>query len=215
MSENGMRKPSLVDRIFYAAARLRKKSQLSAVKNTHLGFDTKIEAGSQVVDTTLGRHTFCGYNCTILNADIGSFCSIAQDVCIGGAAHPTHFVSTSPVFLSHRDSVKTKFSRHEFVHLPQTLIGHDVWIGYGAKIKSGVTIGTGAVIGMGAVVTRDVPPYTIVAGNPAREIRKRFEPRLIEALLQSSWWEFDEDRLKSAAALFVDPEAFLRAEGLL
>ncbi len=185
------------------------------MRNTTLGIGAKIESGSQVIDSNIGRHTFCGYDCTILNADIGSFCSIAQAVCIGGASHPMHFVSTSPVFLSHRDSVKAKFSRHEYHHLPRTTIGHDVWIGYGAIIKAGVSIGTGAVIGMGAVVTKEVPPYTIVGGNPAVELRKRFDSKVIEALLRSRWWDFDNERLRSAAAHFVDPEAFLRTEGLL
>lgn len=199
----------------YAVARLQKKLWLSAVRNTHVGYDSTIEAGSQVVDTTIGRHSFCGYDCTILNAEIGSFCSIAQNVTIGGAAHPIDFVSTSPVFLSHRDSVKAKFSKHVFEDLPRTTIGHDVWIGFRATIRAGVTVGTGAVIGMGAVVTKDVPPYSIVGGNPAREIRKRFSPEVVDALLKSKWWDFEDERLKSAAQHFTNPEAFLRAEGLL
>lgn len=207
--------PSFLDRFSYALARLQKRLRLSAIRNTIIGFDSAIEAGSQVIDTTIGRHSFCGYDCTILNAEIGSFCSIAQNVTIGGAAHPIHFVSTSPVFLSHRDSVKTKFSRHAFEDIPRTTIGHDVWIGYRATIRSGVTIGTGAVIGMGAVVTKDVAPYTIAAGNPAREIRQRFSSEIVDALLKSSWWDFDDQRLKIAAHNFTSPEAFLRSEGLL
>jgi acetyltransferase-like isoleucine patch superfamily enzyme len=210
-----MRRPRLLDLVLYAVARLQFKARISATRNTILDFDARIEPGSQVVDSKIGRHSFCGYDCIILNAEIGSFCSISRDVCIGGDAHPLHFVSTSPAFLSHRDSVKAKFSRHEFAHLPRTTIGHDVWIGYRSTIKSGVTIGTGAVIGMGAVVTRDVAPYSIVGGNPAREIRKRFEPHIADALLRSEWWEFDDERLKSAAVLFGHPEAFLREEGLL
>lgn len=126
-----------------------------------------------------------------------------------------HFVSMSPVFLSHRDSVKEKFSRHNFLHMPRTTIGHDVWIGTGASIKSGVTIGTGAVVAMGAVVVKDVEPYSIVGGNPATEIRKRFSPHIISAFLQSKWWDFDDGKLRAAAELFTDPEAFLRTEGLL
>lgn len=197
--------------LLYVIARLLNKARIPAIRNSVRGEDSKIEAGSQVVDSVLGRHTFCGYNCTILNAEIGSFCSIAQDVYIGGVGHPLHFVSTSPVFLSHRDSVKAKYSRHEFLHLPRTIIGHDVWIGYDAKIKAGVRIGTGAVIGMGAVVTRDVEPYAIVAGNPAREIRKRFDPNTIEALLSSRWWDWETERLTAAAQNFHSVEVFLRS----
>lgn len=206
---------SLVDRLCYAFARAQKRLRLSAVRNTALGFDAKIEAGSQVIDSNIGRHSFCGHDCTVLNAEIGSFCSIAQEVTIGGAAHPIQYVSTSPVFLSHRDSVKAKFSRHVYEHLPRTVIGHDVWIGYRATIRSGVTIGTGSVIGMGAVVTKDVAPYSIVGGNPAKLLRFRFESDVVEALVKSKWWEWDDNQLTRAAALFTDPRQFLRSEGLL
>ena len=84
-----------------------------------------------------------------------------------------HFVSTSPVFLSHRDSVKAKFSRFDYLDLPRTRIGSDVWIGHGAHVRAGVEIGHGAVVGMGSVVTKDVPPYSVVGGNPARVLRMR------------------------------------------
>ena len=206
---------AMLDKLSYALARAQKRFRLSAIRNTTLGYDSTIEAGSQVIDSSFGRHSFCGYDCTILNTEIGSFCSIAQNVTIGGAAHPIHFVGTSPVFLSHRDSVKTKFSTHVFEDLPRTKLGHDVWVGYRATIRSGVTIGTGAVIGMGAVVTRDVPPYTIVGGNPAREIRRRFSSEVSDALLKSEWWNFDDRRLQAAARHFTNPETFLRSEGLL
>lgn len=207
--------PRFINKLSYIVARLAAKARLSAVKTTTLGVDSWIGAGSQVIDTDMGRHSFCGYDCIILNAEIGSFCSISRDVYIGGETHPLHFVSTSPVFLSHRDSVKAKFSQHEFLELPRTMIGHDVWIGFRSTIKAGVTIGTGAIIGMGSVVTRDVPPYTIVGGTPARAIRPRFETSIAEALLRSGWWTYDDERLKAAATLFTDPEAFLRSEGLL
>ena len=92
--------------------------------------------------------------------------------------------------------------------MPRTTIGADVWIGQGVLVKAGVTIGVGAVIGAGAVVTKDVQPYTIVAGNPCREIRSRFSPALCQRLLESRWWEQDDRTLKSLAAHFVNPETF-------
>lgn len=207
--------PRFLEKLSYVAARLAVKTRPSSVRGTTLGVDSWIGAGSQVVDADIGRHSFCGYDCIILNAEIGSFCSISRNAYIGGETHPLHFVSTSPVFLSHRDSVRAKFSRHDFLELPRTTIGHDVWIGFRSIIKAGVSIGTGAIIGMGSVVTRDVPPYTIVAGTPARPIRPRFAPHIAEALLRSEWWTYDDERLKAAATLFTDPEAFLRSEGLL
>ena len=123
--------------------------------------------------------------------------------------HPVDWVSMSPVFYSGRDSVRKKFSQFDRPADKTTNIGSDVWIGDGAIIKQGVNIGVGAVIGMGSIVTKDVPPYTIVAGNPAHPIRKRFSDDVISRLLESRWWEKSDKELESLAADIKDPEAFL------
>lgn len=101
--------------------------------------------------------------------------------------HPITWASMSPVFYYGRDSVKKKFAEFHREQDKRTSIGHNVWLGHGAHIKQGVTIGNGAVVGMGSVVTKDVPPYAIVAGNPARLIRVRFNDDLIEQLEESRW----------------------------
>ena len=134
---------------------------------------------------------------------------------MGGARHPIEYVSTSPVFLAHKESISKKYSRFDYRWEPQTRIGHDVWIGEGVFIKGGVTIGHGAVIGMGSVVTKDVPPYTIYAGNPARLVRKRFSDEVIDGLLKVEWWNFTDDELEKAAVLFQSPESFLQSRGVL
>ncbi len=201
-----------MQKIRYIIARVFKKARMSAVKNSRIHPTSTIESGTQMVASTMDRHSFCGYDCTLLNCEIGGFCSIADDVYIGGSGHPIHFVSTSPVFLSHTDSVKTKFARHEYSNLPRTIIGHDVWIGHGAKIKAGVTVGHGAIVGMGSIVTKDVPPYAIVAGNPARLIRLRFDEKTVASLMVSKWWDRDDRELKKIGQNFHDPSRFLELE---
>lgn len=199
----------------YIFSRLLKKARGSAIAGSAIHRTSKIESGSTIVSSNFDRHSFCGYDCTFIDCDVGAFCSIAGGVVVGGARHPMEYVSTSPVFLAHRDSVTTKFSRHPYRWTARTTIGNDVWIGEKCLIKAGVTIGHGAVVGMGSVVTKDVPPYAIVAGNPARLIRIRFQPNVVEALLKLEWWNLPDEELRRLAPLFPDPEALLRQEGLI
>ena len=190
--------------------KLTKVARGRSVRRSRIHLASKVCAGSFLVNSTMDRHSFCGYDCTILNTDIGPFVSIANRVSIGGVAHPVHFVSTSPVFLSHKDSVKTKFAHHDYLPLLRTKIGADVWIGEGAFIKAGVCIGHGAIIGMGAVVTRDVPAYAVVAGSPARLIKYRFGESVVNDLLHSRWWDWPDERLHKFGSVMHDPEAFLQ-----
>ena len=196
--------------ISYIWSKLLKKLRGSSIINSKIHATSKVESGSHIVNTGFDKHSFCGYDCEIINCDIGSFCSIANNVKIGGGMHPMDWVSTSPVFYEGRDSVKAKFSQHKRDPIQRTIIGHDVWVGQSVIIKQGVTIGTGAVIGMGSIVTRDVQPYSIVAGCPAREIRKRFDDEIIEGLLKSMWWEFSDEELYRHAKNFRDPKNFIQ-----
>jgi acetyltransferase-like isoleucine patch superfamily enzyme len=194
----------------YLWARLCKKIRGSAVINSRFHKTSKIEAGSNIINTTFGRYSFCGYDCTIVNCDVGAFCSIASNVIIGGARHPMEWVSMSPVFYKGRDSITKKFSNHNRGSEKRTSIGNDVWIGENALIKAGVRIGDGVVIGMGSVVTKDVPPYAIVAGCPAKVIRKRFDDHIIDKLLKIKWWDFDEVFLQKYAKYVMCPDDFIR-----
>ncbi len=197
----------------YLFAKLFKKMHGRALKNTWVHPSSKVEAGSELSNCRMDRHSFCGYYCEIVNCDIGSFCSIANHVVIGGGMHPMDWACTSPVFYAGRDSVAMKYSEHRRPDPRRTCVGHDVWIGERAIVKQGVQIGTGAVIGMGSVVTRDVEPYCVVAGTPARVVKHRFPPELVRRLLDSRWWECDDSSLRAAAAHVQTPAAFLEALG--
>ena len=173
---------------------------------------------SQIETGQIGAFTFINLrsvhhettNCAIECQSIGRFCMFAHAVNIGFAGHPTDFISNHLVFRydaktqyahdymmilndSSEERMRKKYIEHSKKPLP--VIGNDVWIGYGATVLNGVNIGDGAVVAAKAVVTKDVEPYSIVAGNPARTIRKRFTEHEIEALMQIKWWEYGPDIL--------------------
>lgn len=185
------------------------KLHLTAVKGSKVHRSSKLEAGTIFYSSVIGRHSFCGYDCDITHAEIGSFVSIANGVVIGGGRHPMEWVAMSPVFYEGRDSVKAKFSTHKRAPVKQVVIGHDVWIGRSAIVLPGVQIGIGAVVGAGAVVTKNVPAYAVVAGNPARLIRYRFSESIIQRLLYTRWWELPDDRLHDLGQYITDVEKFL------
>ncbi len=195
--------------IGYYWSKLFKKLRWKSILNSEIHRSSKVESGSLFVNSKMGKHSFCGYDCQIVNTEIGAFCSISNNVVIGGGRHPMEWVSMSPVFYEGRDSVKKKFSEHARIPNQKVTIGHDVWIGEKVLISQGVNIGTGAVIGMGSVVTKDVEPYSIVAGSPAKFIRNRFSNELIQNLLDSEWWNLPEDRLSLLAKHIENPLVFL------
>ena len=128
---------------------------------------------------------------------------------MGGASHAVDWISTSTVFNNNKDALKKKYSNNHFDPYKVTNIGHDVWIGDGVFIKSGIKIGSGAVIGMGSVVTKDIPPFQIWAGNPAKFIRLRFDQPVIDKILSIEWWNWDDKRLLDYGNYFNDLDLFL------
>jgi chloramphenicol O-acetyltransferase type B len=186
-----------------------KKIRLSSIRHSKIHASSKVESGSSIYFSTFDRYSFCGYDCDIYYAEIGSFTSIANQVIIGGARHPMEWVGMSPVFYSGRDSVKKKFSIHSLDTIPTTSIGHDVWIGHSAIILSGVKVGNGAVVGAGSVVTKDVPPYGVVVGNPAKLIRYRFDGDMILKLKEIQWWKLKDEHLIELAKYVQHPNEFI------
>ncbi|RBQ10144.1 antibiotic acetyltransferase [Pedobacter miscanthi] len=153
-----------------------------------------IGRNSYLYQTQIGRYTYLSQSVSIMNTKIGGFCSIAQNVLIGGGMHPSNtFASTSPAFYSiYQQCGKTFADKSYFKEMGNVVIGNDVWIGANVVIMDDVTIGDGAIIGAGAIVTKDVKPYSIVVGTPAKHLKYRFETEQIDFLLEFKWWLKDE-----------------------
>ena len=194
---------AFLDKIGYIAARIINRRP-SAIKNTKIHKTASVGNGAQLVNSSIGRYSYL-YGTSAVYTDIGSFCSIASGSTIGGGSHPTDWVSSSPVFYKGGNVLKKNFSQNDYPEFKRTTIGNDVWIGSKCLIKGGVNIGDGAVIGMGSVVTKDVPPYEIWAGNPAKCIRKRFDDATISKLLEIKWWDKSDEELAKCGDLFNDP----------
>jgi acetyltransferase-like isoleucine patch superfamily enzyme len=170
---------------------------------------------------TVGRHTYGFEKDTFFiytegaRIDVGAFCSIGPQVKVhGGGEHVMDRASTFP--MNARLFDPDRRSRPDEFDKGPTVVGNDVWIGMGATVLAGVSIGDGAVIGARAVVTKDVEPYAIAVGNPARVIRRRFDQETCERLLALRWWDWSDSELQARRSWFIgDVEDFLReAEAL-
>jgi acetyltransferase-like isoleucine patch superfamily enzyme len=147
--------------------------------------------GGTYLNLTAGAFSYIANGCFLYHVDIGRYCSIGDNVHIL-SQHPTDTLSTSPVFyqaLFDEPFIAKQMTSYE--RLVQTKIGNDVWIGSGVKIKTGVTIGDGAVIGAGSVVTKNVAPFSIVGGTPAKLIKMRFSSEIIERIQALEWWNYN------------------------
>ncbi|MCL1851939.1 MAG: acetyltransferase [Peptococcaceae bacterium] len=180
---------------------------------TTLGAYTHLQAHSVFHDVVVGDYSyFAGYN-QVYYAVIGKFCSVASFARINTTHHPSytrvaqhHFTYRSEKFGFGEDDAAFFAQRQKKV----VTVCHDVWIGHNAVIMPGVTIGNGAVIGAGAVVTKDVEPYSVVAGVPATKINMRFPGDLIRRIEYLQWWDWDYETIKERLSDFRDMEAFVR-----
>lgn len=186
-----------------------KVSVFAIIQNSAIDKTSAISSGVKFYRSRIDKYSYIGRNSFIIDTEIGKFCCIGPGCNIGGTGHPIDWVSTSSVFHKWDNILKKNFSRHEYDIFSETVIGNDVWIATNVMIKAGVKISDGAVIGMGSVVTKDVGPYEIWAGNPARCIRKRFDDESIDKLLEIKWWEFNDKELEDKAKYFKDTNLFI------
>lgn len=152
--------------------------------------------------SALGDYSYVERHSELIYTQTGRFCAIAADVRLNALNHPIERVSQHKFTYRANEYFVGKKLDHGFreqrMDGGRVVLGHDVWIGHGAIVLPGVTVGTGAVVGAGSVVTRDVEPYAIVAGTPARFVRWRFEPETAQRLQQLAWWNWSHDQLADA-----------------
>lgn len=163
----------------------------------------KIYRGSKIFNSTIGDYSYIAPGASIVCAEIGKFCSIASNVGVGLGGHNMKVISTSPIFFSKKNATGYSWaSKNSFDEYRKVVIGNDVWIGVNALIIGGVTIGDGAVVAAGAIVTKDVPPYAVVGGVPAKLIKYKFPNETIDKLLEIKWWDLPENIIKINVELF-------------
>lgn len=182
------------------------------IRASHVGSWTELGPQTTLVQSTFDDYSYAAGDVSIISTDVGKFCSIASHVRINPGNHPMDRVTQH-----HMTYRRTQYGFGEtddadffaWRAAARCTIGHDVWLGHAATIMAGVQIGIGAVVGAGAVVTRDVAPYDIVVGVPARRVRARFAPDIVRGLLASSWWQWDHATLAARFDELHDPAAFV------
>jgi len=199
-------KNTFLDRVFLARCIVKNNvvvEQDSHILDSTLIGNNKIGNNCNIANSSIDAFTYVGYNSAINNTKIGKYCSIGPDFKSGLGKHPTNFLSTSPIFYSSANSLNLRLTNElAFNEYEPITIGNDVWIGTGVFISEGITVGDGAIIGAGAVVTKDVEPYAVVGGIPARVIKYRFNNIIIDRLLNLKWWEKDMKWIEKNIQLF-------------
>lgn len=181
-----------------------------------IGAWTELMANTSIVESTFGDYSYCAGDVSIIYSDVGKFCSIASHVRVNPGNHPMDRVTQHHCTYRRVQFGFGERDEEEFFDWRRSArceIGHDVWIGHAAIVMPGVRVGMGAVIGSGAVVTRDIGPYAIAVGVPARPVRKRFPDDIIEGLMETRWWDWDHETLRERFGDLMDPKRFIEKYG--
>lgn len=179
---------------------------------SHINRKAKVYGHTHIANSTIGAYSYVSRNSRVVHADVGKFCSIASEAKVGMSTHTLDKLSTSPIFTEAKNATKHSWVNNSTVSpYERVTIGNDVWIGVRAIILGGKTIGDGAVIAAGAIVTKNVPPYAVVAGVPAKVVRYRFPQEVIDRLEALQWWNLPDKVLQESIALFQSNEIDINA----
>jgi acetyltransferase-like isoleucine patch superfamily enzyme len=208
----------------YVKYKISRLNNILLLKNVTVNIHSKFEGFNSIYNNTefinskIGLGSYIANNCIIRNTKIGRFCAIGDNVRTSLGIHPSHgFVSIHPAFFSTKKQAgfsfvdKQLFEEHRYVDNEKRYvveIGNDVWIGNNVIIMDGITIGDGAIIAAGSIITKDISPYSIIAGIPGKIIKYRFEQKIIQFLLEFQWWNKEYDWILENANTFTDITTF-------
>jgi hypothetical protein len=190
--------------------------ETSRIQDSTLGPWTAIGANCSIVESTFGDYSYAAGDVAIIYSEVGKFCSIASHVRLNPGNHPMQRVTQHHMTYRRAQYGFGEVNDEAFFdwrRADKVTIGHDVWLGHGVIVLPGVSIGTGAVVGAGAVVTKDIEPYTIAVGVPAKPLRTRFPADVVEKLLRIGWWDWPRELLEERLDELCDLSAFLEKYG--
>ena len=184
------------------------------IDHSSLSPQASITSPYNLQNIDIGPYSYVSANSRISDTSIGKFCSIGPNLLCGWGIHPTHGISTSPMFYSTKKQNGYSLAETDnVIERKRIKIGNDVFIGANVTILDGVNIADGAVIGAGAVVSKDIPPYAIAVGSPIQIIKYRFNEAQIADLQRIKWWDFPDEQLTHVQSHFFDLDAFIEKHG--